>query len=151
MANMRRRRLKNKSSGKTKIIAIYGTLRVGLYNYYNFGLDKCRLLAKDIEVKGYIMLVPVGLGYPITIKGDGKIIVDVFEVPENTFKRIDKLEMAYGYTKEKIELNINGKTVKATIWIGGYTIVEHGDFKRYLKERYPYLYDDEDKDEGLDS
>jgi gamma-glutamylcyclotransferase (GGCT)/AIG2-like uncharacterized protein YtfP len=96
-------------------IAVYGSLRVGAYNYDRINSyfppnnvkepKKFRLL-QDSIITGYKMF---NLGYYPAIVPTGntsdEIIVEIMECHEEPYAYIDAMELGAGYEKGEIELN----------------------------------------------
>jgi len=89
----------------THIIAVYGSLKEGFWNYEHFLSDQERL--GDSEVRGVMQLA--GGGYPYLFKDS--IIpteqkdypIEIYRVSEDIYKRITGMELASGYYLSTID------------------------------------------------
>jgi len=103
-------------------IAVYGTLRKGkpLHGY----LRESKFLGED-RIEGYDLYVDV---LPYAVKGNGKLKVEVYTVGEETFERINRIEVNAGYKP----VEVNTKFGRAILWEWvhepGGEKVESGDF-----------------------
>lgn len=71
------------------IVAVYGSLKSGFYNHRFLEADDTTFLA-DAQVDGFTMY---SLGsYPMIVKGNGVVSVELYEVSRETFARLDRLE-----------------------------------------------------------
>lgn len=88
------------------IIAVYGTLRKGkpLHGY----LRDSKFLGED-WIEGYDLYVDV---LPYAVKGKGRLKVEVYEVDEETFERINRMEVNAGYKP----VEVNTKFGRAILW-----------------------------------
>ncbi len=94
----------------SKKIAVYGTLRVGEYNYERFKSGIIKVIEEGKSVKGYKMY---DLGpYPV-IKRDfslqeevESIIVDILEVTEKCFNELHQMELGAGYQLDAVTHDI---------------------------------------------
>lgn len=114
-------------------IAVYGSLRKGEYNYSAFSKWHDMVHTGTHTVDGFDLY---SLGaYPAATLGDGKLIVDTFEVDDRCFNQINGMELGAGYYAHTI--NINGDD--HIIWLqrSGYEErkVESGDWTKYLREK----------------
>lgn len=116
------------------LVAVYGTLRRGEGNYHYFlnesnKLGTCALEGWDMYSMG---------AFPFVVPGDGKITIEVFEVDDTTFRRLDGLE-GYPdfYDRTQVE------TSYGTAWM--YFIhdndprnpkIESGDWIQYEEEKH---------------
>lgn len=119
-----------------KLIAVYGTLRKGGYNYdrfirygHNFEyIETTNLNNFDIYDLGY---------YPCACrsKDNGSIVIDLFRVSDETFNSLNQMELGAGYTVHEVDTQHG----KATIWI--YTrvptdgFIQGGDYIKYIQKR----------------
>lgn len=117
---------------KTKV-AVYGSLREGMGNHrLLIGSD----LLGHFNVEGFEMY-SYG-AFPFIKHGDGTIIVEVYEVDEETFKRLDRLEgYPSFYDRELIEV---GGQHQAWIYFieqdaSDNLRVENGDWKDWKKNK----------------
>jgi gamma-glutamylcyclotransferase (GGCT)/AIG2-like uncharacterized protein YtfP len=118
------------------LIAVYGSLRKGHYNYERFGGSHSFAYKGTFQINGY-KLYNLG-SYPGIIeaeKGDF-ITVDLFECPDDVAKQIDWMETGSGYSAETIQ--VDGQ--KAIIYIydrsiSRFELVGSGDWTKYLKEK----------------
>jgi gamma-glutamylcyclotransferase (GGCT)/AIG2-like uncharacterized protein YtfP len=80
---------------KKVMIWAYGSLREGMYNHKNMKLSK----PITTSILGGFDLYSLG-SYPACVKGKSKVVVELFEVDEQTFSRIDNMERGAGYYSE---------------------------------------------------
>lgn len=123
-----------------KRIAVYGSLRKGDYNY-----DRCipeaELVTQTI-LQGWNMY---DLGsYPCVSMGNGSIVIDIYDVTEDEYDRVEAMELGAGYSKVTIKGDRHGE---ATLFymtnqrLAQYerfeTLkkVESGDWISYKKDR----------------
>lgn len=128
------------------VVAVYGTLRSGEYNYRLLG-DSAFLARVQVAVRfrmrdmGYFpMLVPTAFYYGI--------ICEVYRVSPDTMSLLDSLEgVPWHYTRSKVRVPLGGSTnTDAWIYHGrgsdadeaaahGKPIVESGDWVAYAKTK----------------
>jgi gamma-glutamylcyclotransferase (GGCT)/AIG2-like uncharacterized protein YtfP len=109
------------------LVSVYGTLREGLRN--NSYLKDSEYLGMDI-LNGFLMF---DLGsYPGVIKyGNEKIVVDVYNVDENTLDNLDFLESEGRlYSREIVDTSFGPSYIYTIIDPWGTVI--NGDYKEYL-------------------
>lgn len=71
------------------IVAVYGSLKRNFYNHHFLEVDDTLFLA-DAQVSGFSMY---SLGsYPMIVKGNGIVSVELYDVSRETFSRLDRLE-----------------------------------------------------------
>ena len=141
--------MKNKTMEKTnkkdkkvahkmkKVIITYGTLRKEGVLYKSFlGEKKSRYLWGG-KIKGFD-LYDLG-SYPAVIKGNGEVVIEVFEVSEEIFKAIERMEKSSGYSQKEVIVN----KIKGTIWFFDKEIlkryrrakkIEHGDYIKFTTD-----------------
>jgi len=108
------------------LVAVYGTLKKGFNNYYNYLTSSKHVGAGKTQDK-YPLIVD-GLPYLLNKKGLGyNVKVDVFKVSDATFKKLDMLEgHPRWYRREQIPVKLNnGKVV--TCWIYFNRVKEAGN------------------------
>ena len=114
------------------IIATYGTLRRGGVWHGQYE-DSMRYLGTH-DVPGYNLY---DLGpYPAATVGTGILTIDLFEVDNDTFGRLNHMEVGAGY--HRVSLKVDGDD--ASMWlyrpseIGRYERqIEPGDYIEYLR------------------
>jgi len=117
---------------------VYGTLRAGESNH---GLLKGAVcLSLSAHVSG--TMLDTGLGYPAVTEGSGKVWGEMYEVDDDTLKRIDELEDYYGpgdprnlYERVKTAALTDRGQVQTWIYVSdrfksGF-VIPHGDWKSY--------------------
>ena len=120
----------------SKLIAVYGSLRKGHYNYERFGGKKSFAFRGTFQINGY-KLYNLG-SYPGIIeaeKGD-LVTVDLLECPDNIALQIDWMETGSGYSPETIM--VDGKKSIIYIYdrdISRFELVKSGDWTNYLKQK----------------
>lgn len=108
-------------------IAVYGSLRKGMYNYRFF--ENGMTYIKTVEISGY-NLYSLG-AYPYIVKGNNTLTVDVMEVTPQTKKSIDLMELGAGYKSEIILIDDQPTTIYTFNRPINDAIVEHGDWVKY--------------------
>ena len=123
-------------------VAVYGSLRQGLGNHRLLASSK--FLGEDISQPEWKMY-SLG-GFPGIVKGNSEVTLEVYEVDKDTFESLDWLE---GYPTFYNRRVIN--TTYGDAWVyylnepdnyENHGVVETGDWKDYLTNRYNY--DNED-------
>jgi len=120
-----------------KIIMTYGTLRKGGIYHKRFLESKNAKFLGQEKIKGFEMYNLVS--YPAIIKGEGEVVVEIYQVTEKVFERIDRMEKLARYNSEEIIIN----KIKATLWffdkktLKEYSKaikIEHGDYIKFKHE-----------------
>ncbi len=121
-----------------KVIITYGSLRKGGSNYEYCLKEKSFKCLWEGKIKGFD-LYDLG-SYPVVIKGNGEVVVEVFEVSEDLFNRIERMEKSAGYKQKEIVAN----KIKGTIWFfdderlkryhTNAKKIEHGDYIKFTLE-----------------
>ncbi|HII01473.1 TPA: gamma-glutamylcyclotransferase [Methanosarcinaceae archaeon] len=127
---------------KEMIMALYGSLREGLYNSRRFDLPARSEFLGTAWIKGYALY---SLGpYPAVYPSEGNSVlaeVRKFSGKQQLeiAKSIDYMELFGGYHREYVSLEIGGQKVRAIVYVydekPGTEKVENGDWVEYLKER----------------
>lgn len=134
---------------KKYIIATYGSLRVGQYNYDAFkswaeSIGKDFLYIETITLKGY-NLYSLG-AYPAVIESEfdtDTLTVDLMLCSEEVYRRITNMELNAGYLVKDISDEINKVFVHPVMiylyedenWLANSTKqVESGDWVKHLNE-----------------
>lgn len=102
------------------LIAVYGTLRKGHYNYHNFALD-LRYVAKHLgttTIKGYKLCEYGTLPYAVSTYDDNdEITVDVFDIQyTRTFWQINLMEQTAGYFTDIERIKLDKEEHDTIIW-----------------------------------
>ncbi|MDR7666154.1 gamma-glutamylcyclotransferase [Methanosarcina sp. Z-7115] len=128
--------------GKEIIMALYGSLRDGLYNSRRFDLQNRSELLGTTTVRGYALY---SLGpYPGIYPSEGfSIVAEVrrFSGKQQLeiAKSIDYMELFGGYHREYVDLEIDEQKIRGFIYVYDEKPeterIEHGDWTRYLKEK----------------
>lgn len=107
----------------TKRIAVYGTLKRGFYNYNRF--NSCfpfNFIYSEV-IKGF-SLYDLG-SYPTAIENENdKITIEIFEVSDECFNILNRMELFAGYVKKEVETSVGS----ATMWVM--------EAQNFPKERY---------------
>ena len=126
-----------------KKIAVYGSLRQGQYNNLRFqqmyGHESFNHVRTTV-FKGYDLY---SLGpYPAAIPGKGELVVDIFEVSDDLFERLDAMERSADYFPVELFLRNGDEHEFINIWLyqpKGHSflrenapIVRSGDWTKYL-------------------
>lgn len=99
--------------GRRKLVAVYGTLRVGYENYdrYLRGLTPVRALFVEVPFRMY-----ANDEYPMLVPADDgarhRIWVEIFDVDDVKLKELDALEAPYGYWREPVFVEELGRDVE---------------------------------------
>lgn len=92
-------------------IVTYGTLKRGFYNYNRFNQSfNFEFLSSEI-LKGF-SLYDLGY-YPAAVQSNDEIVVEVFEVSDECFNLLDRMEISAGYIKKEVETSVGC----AIIWV----------------------------------
>ena len=91
---LRREKKKNENKMKKKLIAVYGNLRKGCKDNYEY-LRHSEYLGVFESLPEYKFL-DIG-NYPALIKGSGSVIIEVYEVSEQSFNEISEYECCFNY------------------------------------------------------
>lgn len=131
---------------KGDIVAVYGTLRKDCSNYHSLGLrGRAKYLGEDI-VKGSLYSIPSG-GFPCLKEGEEDVVVDLFEIVEETLGlSLDRLE-GYNptapqesnsfYIRSAIE-TLNGVPASIYVFQGGVReedYIESGDWVQWKSSK----------------
>ncbi len=132
----------NRPKGEEINIALYGSLREGLYNSRRFDLKNRSQFLGITKADGYALysLGPYPGVYPCK---DSSVIVEVrrFSGKQQleVAKSIDYMELFGGYHREYIDLEIEEKRVRSIIYVYDEKPetekIEHGDWIYYLREK----------------
>ena len=127
---------------ENQLVAVYGSLRVNQYNYYNLGIQNQEYKGQHILPAKYEMR-SFGSFPALSKGGKNTAVVDVFEVDPETMMQMDQLEghtdhLKYGYHRELIDTPwgkawcyfYNGPLSKSS------PVVESGDWVKYNEELY---------------
>lgn len=124
----------------TNYFLVYGTLRLGNGNYYNYGLDEAKHVG-TYKLKGWMLS---GLsGFP-TGDTDDYLVVDLFDISELSERQqrninvgIDGLEgVPWGYKSTKVSFKLDGEPIEAKLYLS----TPYGNRPRY----HSYMQRDED-------
>lgn len=128
--------------GEEMIMALYGSLRNGLYNYKRFDLQNKSEFLGMTKVKGYALysLGPYPGIYP---SEESFVIAEVcrFSGKEQVevAKSIDYMELFGGYHREYVDLEIGDRKIRGFIYVYDEKPetekIEHGDWVHYLSEK----------------
>jgi gamma-glutamylcyclotransferase (GGCT)/AIG2-like uncharacterized protein YtfP len=128
--------------GEEMIMALYGSLRNGLYNYQRFDLQNRSEFLGMTKVKGYALY---SLGpYPGIYPSESSFVVA--EVRRfsgkqqlEVAKSIDYMELFGGYHRDSVDLEIENKKIRGFIYVYDEKPetgkIEHGDWVHYLREQ----------------
>ena len=128
--------------GEELIMALYGSLRNGLYNNHRFDLQSRSEFLGTTTVRGYALY---SLGpYPGIYPSENSCVVA--EVRRfsgkqqlEVAKSIDYMELFGGYHREYVDLKIGEQKLRGFIYVYDEKPeaerIEHGDWARYLKEK----------------
>lgn len=95
------------------LMGFYGTLRKGFHNNRLVGNSK--YVGQGLTEKKYTMYAR-GIPYVVKDIPTSKIILDIYEVNDNTLRNLDSLEgHPRWYCREEAPVNINGEI--KNVWI----------------------------------
>lgn len=123
-----------------KLIAVYGSLLVGLHNHSvisQHGKDSYKLLGEDV-IRDNFTLISLHDSFPGLIPNTDKDIpvkIEVYRVNEAVYQSVERLE---GYPSFYDKHLVDTKFGQAEVYVLGeeylsYPIVESGDWKGYLE------------------
>ena len=128
--------------GEDMIMALYGSLRNGLYNYRRFDLQNKSEFLGMTKVKGYALysLGPYPGIYP---SEESFVVAEVrrFSGKEQleVAKSIDYMELFGGYHREYVDLEIGNRKIRGFIYVYDEKPetekIKHGDWVYYLSEK----------------
>ncbi len=106
--------------------AVYGTLRKGkpLHGY----LKDSKFLGED-WIKGYDLYVDV---LPYAVRGNGRLKVEVYDVDEETFEEINRMEVNAGYKPVEVDTKFSRAVLREWVHEPSGERVKSGDFD-YVK------------------
>lgn len=100
------------------LIAVYGSLKRGFYNHSRFGMSSMLLVQSGI-VEGFKMWRVDGVPFPFVTRNPwcedmtGRVSVEVYEIDEQLFDVLDRMESGAGYMSCPVIVG----TISATMWI----------------------------------
>jgi len=128
--------------GEEIIMALYGSLRDGLYNSRRLNLPNRSDFLGITRIKGYALY---SLGpYPAVYSAEnGSVVAEVRRFSGKkqleVAKSIDYMELFGGYHREYVDLEIEQQKVKGLIYVYDEKpeteVIEHGDWIKYLNEK----------------
>ena len=121
------------------VIAVYGTLKKGHGNYYNYLADS-KMIGSGHTFDKYPLIVQ-GLPYLVDKKGIGhNVEVDVFKVSGEVFADLDRLEgHPNWYRRRQVLINMGeGKSVSAWVYFNPITIRDNDVFHKTYEHK-PYV------------
>lgn len=129
-----------------KLIAVYGSLRKGLYNNKRY-MGGAKLLGVE-TIWGFDMY---SLGsYPYIIEGEGKVIFEIYDVPDDAAADIRDMELGANYQESQVETGfgtaiIYVMTGERHAWYGRrgrHTLVPKGDWRKHSGDDMYYVMPD---------
>lgn len=132
----------NQAEGEEFIMALYGSLRNGLYNNLRFNLPACSEFLGTTRIFGYA-LYSLGAYPAVYPSKDSSVVAEIRRFSGKkqikTAKSIDYMELFGGYHREYVDLEIDQKKIRGFIYVydenPGTKKIEHGDWAEYVKER----------------
>jgi len=110
------------------LIAVYGTLRKGWTNHYNYGVSESEYIGMATSNK--LSLYVYGL--PYAIKEEGELVVELYNIDSIKYGEIAMMELGAGYYPSDEEyIGLDGKTYLAKTFLFPYSIgkkIDSGDF-----------------------
>jgi gamma-glutamylcyclotransferase (GGCT)/AIG2-like uncharacterized protein YtfP len=132
----------HRPEGEDMIMALYGSLRSGLYNCRRFDLQNRSEFLGITTVRGYALysLGPYPGIYP---SEESFVVVEVrrFSGKEQleVAKSIDYMELFGGYHREYVDLEIRDQKIRGFIYVYDEKPetekIGHGDWMHYLREK----------------
>lgn len=135
----------NKLLTMKHIVAVYGSLREGAYNYNSFKRSYGEEIQKlgTTTVNGYD-LYSLGAYPGINVSEDPNkpLVVDLLEVTDRVYASINRMELGANYSVRIIDVALHtGEPMKATIYLyngnlkGRSTMVEDGNWLNYISAK----------------
>ncbi|AKB73266.1 hypothetical protein MSLAZ_0005 [Methanosarcina lacustris Z-7289] len=128
--------------GEEIVMALYGSLRNGLYNNQRFDLPNRSEFLGTARVPGYSLysLGPYPAVYP---SENGSVVAEVRRFSGKKqleiAKSIDYMELFGGYHREYVDLELTEKKLRGVIYVYDEKPekekIQHGDWAKYLKEK----------------
>ena len=117
-----------------KKIAVYGSLRQGMYNHFLLG-DSKLLETKEIEIP-YKMVSLVY--YPALVQDNksNKIIVEIYEVDDNVYEDVEILE---GYPNFYNRITVDGADLYVLNTNDDYYDTSHYEYEEHIKDWVEYF------------
>lgn len=131
-----------RAEGEEIIIALYGSLRNGLYNNRRFDLPNRSEFLGTTRISGYALY---SLGpYPAVYPSENcSVVTEVRKFSGKqqleVAKSIDYMELFGGYHREYVDLEIGRQKIRGFIYVYDEKPetekIEHGDWVHYLREK----------------
>jgi len=131
-----------KVESEEMVMALYGSLRNGLYNSRRFDLPNKSEFLGITKITGYALysLGPYPAVYPAE---NNSVIAEVRRFSGRQqleiAKSIDYMELFGGYHREYVDLKIEQQEIRGFIYVYDEKpeteIIEHGDWIHYLREK----------------
>lgn len=120
-------------------VAVYGTLKKGHNNYYNY-LGDADYLGSGITADKYPLIIE-GLPYVLNKPGEGEHIdVDVFYVSRQELKALDGLEgHPNWYYREEIEIVMDDSSIEYAYLYFNDTVADNGKHHKTYTQNNKYL------------
>lgn len=131
-----------RAEGDELVMALYGSLRNGLYNNRRLDLQNRSEFLGTTKINGYA-LYPLG-PYPAVYPSEkGSVVAEVRRFSGKkqleVAKSIDYMELFGGYHREYVDLELPEKKLRGIIYVYDEKPetekIQHGDWTRYLKEK----------------
>lgn len=131
-----------RAEGDELVMALYGSLRDGLYNNRRLDLQNRSEFLGTTKINGYA-LYPLG-PYPAVYPSEnGSVVAEVRRFSGKkqleVAKSIDYMELFGGYHREYVDLELPEKKLRGIIYVYDEKPetekIQHGDWTRYLKEK----------------
>jgi gamma-glutamylcyclotransferase (GGCT)/AIG2-like uncharacterized protein YtfP len=100
-----------------KRIAVYGSLKKGKYNYR--GDDKMKFIGDSTIMGSMFLCHSYPHLYPVERSVAEQVMVypvELYEVDEDTFAGLDRMETGAGYKGEMLPFETSEGTVEAILW-----------------------------------
>lgn len=119
---------------KDNTIAVYGTLKKGYNNYFNY-LSDAKFVGSGSTLDKYPLVIN-GLPYLIDKKGIGhNVEVDVFKVDDNELAQLDRLEgHPTWYQRRQIDIKVKDKVKRCWVYFNLRPIEANEKYHRSYKQ-----------------
>lgn len=121
------------------LVAVYGSLREGMHNHRLLERGDAKLIG-EFKTKPEYTMFSLGSFPGVSKKGKSSIVLEVYEVDDDTLENLDSLEgyrknnpKESFYIREVIDTPFGESYIYLTAQRKNTDIVESGDWKKYHK------------------